>query len=63
MRFAFGGQTNGRCGARWALLMSGTHTGRVGVAVESHDEPPPLTEEWDDVVEVSFSPCLVVLAE
>ena len=56
---AFAGQTNGLCGAAspGALFMiTGLHTGRVGFTVEVHDDPPPAREEWEDIVEVSFTP-------
>lgn len=56
---ARGGQRNGLCGA--ALpghlhLTTGLHTGEVPLRVEVHDGPPPLGEQWEDVVEVSFEP-------
>ncbi|MFD3972377.1 hypothetical protein [Streptomyces cyaneofuscatus] len=59
LREAFAGQSGGLCGAAvpgalW--LVTGLHTGSVGFAVEVHDEAPPLTPEWEDVVEVSFRP-------
>jgi hypothetical protein len=39
------------------FLLTGTHTGRVRFTVESHDdEPPPEPTEWEDVVEVSYTP-------
>ncbi|WP_324795133.1 hypothetical protein SJX93_19380 [Streptomyces cyaneofuscatus] len=56
---AFAGQSGGLCGAAapGALWMiTGLHTGSVGFAVEVHDEAPPVTPEWEDVVEVSFRP-------
>ncbi|MEV7296312.1 hypothetical protein ACIQ9K_13705 [Streptomyces microflavus] len=56
---AFAGQSGGLCGAAvpgamW--LVTGLHTGSVGFTVEVHDEAPPLTPGWEDVVEVSFRP-------
>ncbi|WP_338118790.1 hypothetical protein [Streptomyces cyaneofuscatus] len=56
---AFAGQSGGLCGAAapgalW--LVTGLHTGSVGFTVEVHDEAPPLTPDWEDVVEVSFRP-------
>ncbi|MGW3287085.1 hypothetical protein ACWDR3_20865 [Streptomyces sp. NPDC001002] len=56
---AFAGQSVGLCGAAipGALWLStGLHTGQVGFTVEVHDEEPPLSEVWEDVVEVSFHP-------
>ncbi|WP_328491752.1 hypothetical protein OHS59_02675 [Streptomyces sp. NBC_00414] len=56
---AFAGQTAGLCGAAipGALWLStGLHTGRVGFAVEVHDDAPPVDPVWEDVVEVSFHP-------
>lgn len=59
MRWAFGGQASGLCGAAVSgalFLRTGTHTGSVGFAVEVHDGPPPLGDAWEDVVEASFTP-------
>lgn len=53
------GQRNGLCGAAepgMLYLITGLHTGNVGFAVEVHDEPPPLDDAWEDVVEASFHP-------
>src|SRR4051812_2632870 len=36
--------------------MIALHTGRVGFAVQLHDQAPPVDEEWEEVVEVSFHP-------
>ncbi|SFO11710.1 hypothetical protein [Actinomadura madurae] len=55
----FLGQENGLCGAAspGALyLITGLHTGDVGVVVESHSEPPPVDKDWEEIVEVSFTP-------
>jgi hypothetical protein len=55
----FGGQRNGLCGAAdpgLLFLITGLHTGEVAFAVELHDEPPPVDDGWEDVVEVSFRP-------
>ncbi|MEV1119529.1 hypothetical protein AB0I91_31135 [Actinosynnema sp. NPDC049800] len=55
----FGGQVNGLCGAAipGALaVVTGLHTGDVDFTVELHDRPPPLDDDWEDVVEVSFRP-------
>jgi len=54
-----GGQANGLCGAAvpgLLFLTTGLHTGRTRVTVEVLDWPPPIGEEWEDVVEVSFRP-------
>ncbi|MFG2907508.1 hypothetical protein ACGF13_20910 [Kitasatospora sp. NPDC048286] len=56
---AFAGQRAGLCGAAvpgalW--LTTGLHTGAVGFTVEVHEQAPPLDEDWEDVVEVSFRP-------
>jgi hypothetical protein len=32
------------------------HTGDVGFTVELHDEPAPLNESWQEIVETSFHP-------
>ena len=56
---AFTGQTNGLCGAAIPgslFLITGLHTGNVGVTVEAHEAPPALDEAWEEVVEVSFRP-------
>ena len=56
---AFAGQANGLCGAAspGALFMiTGVHTGHVRFTIELHDEPAPMGEEWEDIVEVSFTP-------
>jgi hypothetical protein len=56
---AFAGQRTGLCGAAepgrlW--LITGLHTGNVGLTAELHDEPPPPDAAWEEVVEVSFTP-------
>ncbi|WP_345590083.1 hypothetical protein [Streptomyces marokkonensis] len=56
---ACAGQTNGLCGAAvpgHLFLVTGLHTGRVGLTVEVHGAPPPLDDGWEDVVEASFRP-------
>src|SRR5690242_18599967 len=56
---AFAGQANGLCGAqvRGALfLVTGRHTGKVGFRVEVVDKPLPLADQWEEAVEVSFTP-------
>ena len=56
---AFAGQVNGLCGAAWPgflFLITGLHTGHVGFTAELHDQPPPVEDAWEEVVEVSFRP-------
>lgn len=56
---AFSGQTNGLVGAAvpgCAVLVTGTHTGHVGLRVVLHDTAPPLDPRWEDVVEAPFAP-------
>jgi hypothetical protein len=53
------GQANGLCGAAVAgfvYLTTGRESGDVDVQVEMHDAAPPIAEEWQEVVEVSFTP-------
>ncbi|CAM5229694.1 hypothetical protein GCM10010329_79940 [Streptomyces spiroverticillatus] len=53
------GQRNGLCGAAnpgHLYLTTGLHTGEVGLTVEVHEAAPPLDEQWEEVVEVSFRP-------
>ncbi len=55
----FAGQGNGLCGAALPgilFLITGLHTGHVGFTVELHDEPPPVSDGWQEVVEASFRP-------
>lgn len=55
MEAAFLGQANGLCGAAAAPLvffMTGLHTGHVGLSAYLNDSEPPLSEEWEEVVEV-----------
>ncbi|MFC5749572.1 hypothetical protein [Actinomadura rugatobispora] len=60
LRDCFAGQVNGLCGAAepgMLFLTTGLHTGNVGFAVESHDEPPLIDDgAWEEIVEVSFTP-------
>lgn len=54
---AFHGQSNGLCGAGvpGALyLVTGLHTGPVSIQLSATSSTPELTDEWEDVVEVSF---------
>ncbi|HYY10480.1 MAG TPA: hypothetical protein VE781_06045 [Kineosporiaceae bacterium] len=53
------GQANGLAGARIPGVLSfvtGLHTGDVPVRVEWHDTEPELGDDWEDVVEVPFTP-------
>ena len=55
---SFQSQTNGLCGAATTgvlFLITGTHTGPVPFAVDVVAAEPPIGEEWEDVVEVSFT--------
>jgi hypothetical protein len=53
------GQANGLCGAAQSgvlCLVTGTHTGDVAFRIERYPSEPPVADEWEEVVEVSFSP-------
>ncbi len=53
------GQVNGLCGGAQSgrlLLITGLHTGEVGLRVERLDEEPALDDTWEEIVEVSFEP-------
>jgi hypothetical protein len=53
------GQANGICGAAEPgrlLLATGLHTGYVELRIEHTEQPPPLDDTWEDIVEVSFTP-------
>lgn len=55
---ARGGQANGLCGAQHpgVLVMStGLHTGTVPFEVAVSDAEPAIGDEWEEVVEASFS--------
>ncbi|SJM92679.1 hypothetical protein [Crenothrix polyspora] len=55
----FRGQSNGLCGAasRDSLcILTGLHTGDVGMTVDVLDATPQLDDAWEDIVEVSFIP-------
>ncbi|GAA3988585.1 hypothetical protein GCM10022247_03870 [Allokutzneria multivorans] len=59
MEECFAGQRNGLCGAAvpgHLFFVTGLHTGDVGLTVELHEQPPPLDETWEDIVEASFHP-------
>lgn len=54
----FRGQGNGLCGARVPailFLVTGLHTGVVGIDIRLFDAEPSLDEGWEEIVEVSFS--------
>ncbi|MEV0779492.1 hypothetical protein ACIBLA_20530 [Streptomyces sp. NPDC050433] len=56
---AFAGQEAGLCGGATPgclFLVTGRHTGRVGLTVELHEEQPPLLSLWEEAVEVPFRP-------
>ncbi|MEV7626046.1 hypothetical protein [Actinoplanes sp. NPDC089786] len=56
---ASGGQRNGLCGAGVpdALAMiTGLHTGSVPFTMTWHETEPPVSDEWEEVVEVPFAP-------
>lgn len=56
---AFAGQRNGLCGgaeAGFLFLMTGLHTGQVGLRVEWHEREPPLDSQWEEAVEASLRP-------
>jgi hypothetical protein len=60
-----GGQANGLCGAAvpgLLFLTTGLHTGHTRVTVEVLDAPPKISDEWEDVVEVSFRPATARVA-
>lgn len=53
----FAGQSNGLCGGALTgrlCLMTAKHTGRVPLVAELHSAEPPLDEQWEDAVELSF---------
>ena len=53
----YAGQTNGLCGAAipgWLIFTTGLHSGRIGFTVDVLDAEPPLDENWEEIVEVSF---------
>lgn len=58
MEECFLGQSNGLCGAAspgMVFLITGLHTGYVGLEVDVLSEAPELDNTWDEIVEVSFS--------
>ena len=61
------GQLNGLCGAAEPGCLSmttGLHTGQVPLRIEAHDDEPPVSADWEEVVEVSctFEPGGYILA-
>lgn len=57
MDTCFLGQMNGLCGAQMPaimFLMTGLHTGIVGITIHLFDADPGIDESWEEVVEVSF---------
>lgn len=57
MKECFHGQSNGLCGAAapgTVFLVTGLHTGAVGLAIHLFDGDPGLDDSWEEVVEVSF---------
>jgi hypothetical protein len=44
----------GRAGCMF--LITGLHTGDVGFAVELHEVGPPVGDDWEEIVEASFTP-------
>ncbi|MEJ3658027.1 hypothetical protein WEH80_34190 [Actinomycetes bacterium KLBMP 9759] len=53
-----GGQVNGLCGAAQTGglgMITGLHTGEVPVRVEAHEQAPPVSDEWEEVVEASLA--------
>ncbi|MBB1245202.1 hypothetical protein GL263_16715 [Streptomyces durbertensis] len=58
-------QRNGLCIATTPgalFLVTGLHTGTVGLTVEFHDTPPPLDDRWEEIVEAPFRPTSPKLA-
>jgi hypothetical protein len=54
----FRGQSNGICGAsspHLLFLITGMHTGEVGLTINLFNDEPDVDASWDEIVEVSFS--------
>jgi hypothetical protein len=54
----FAGQVQGLCGTAvpgLVQLLTGTHTGDVVMRVELHDSEPTYGDDWEDVVEASWT--------
>src|SRR5690349_5733026 len=59
MDACFRGQVNGLLGAGqpgMLFLITGLHTGHVGLTVDVAEHEPPVEESWEECVEVSFAP-------
>lgn len=57
MENCFHGQQNGICGAaapQALFLITGLHTGPVGMEIHCFDDDPGIDDSWDEIVEVSF---------
>lgn len=57
MDACFRGQSNGLRGAQIPailFLMTGLHTGVVGITINLFDTDPGIDESWEEIVEVSF---------
>lgn len=57
MDASFVGQSNGLIGVSAAailFLITGLHTGPVGLTINLHDAAPELDESWEEIVEVPF---------
>ncbi|MGO4448892.1 hypothetical protein AB4Y96_08180 [Phyllobacterium sp. TAF24] len=53
----FRGQSNGICGAsapNLLFLITGTHTGEVGLTINLFEAEPGIDASWDEIVEVSL---------
>ena len=53
----FRGQNNGLCGAQnpaILFLVTGLHTGPVGMTINKSESDPGIDTSWDEIVEVSF---------
>ena len=57
LKACFRGQANGLCGTASSGVMSlvtGLHTGQVGLTVEVSDAPPEVDSSWEEIVEAPF---------
>ena len=57
MEDCFRGQSNGICGAAAPanlFLITGLHTGPVGLTIALFEADPGIDPSWDEIVEVSF---------
>jgi hypothetical protein len=58
LRECFQNQNNGLCGTAlpgWIMLLTGLHTGKVAVNIEVFEASPPVTNDWEEVVEAPFA--------